>query len=451
MNTDKRFLNYKKYDNFQRDLDNGDIPEDAIVFIQNKRCIWARGSEYAGSLTLNYNEETHTATLKTADGEPIVEFTDKRDYDTFKQYFGRFLEEVYTPFAATTNTTLREHSDDIKQLNTDIRNEITRATGAEESISKTVVSHKAELDATDRNHNTRLINLENRISQEIIDRKTADNKIVNESITEEMRQRETSDTALDNKITVLQQSLDTEKTTRQTDDANLLDRLIGEERRSKAADNNHLARIENLEGFIETDHNGVINKFNEIVAFLNDIEESETLESTLASIIDAIEKTVSKEESRANTTEIGLQNNIDEEVVRAKQAEAELTDKITEEKNRAIDEEVTLRAAVNAEASTRSDKDFEFDQKLNKIINGVKNTINSLYAIINEKYVQRSEVFYPNDQTWMGEKDIINFDPFGILYYVYNTSLFAFGVSDTIGDVFVANNASINDETLCLM
>lgn len=53
MNTDKRFLNYKKYDNFQRDLTNGDIPEDTIVFIQdpNKRCIWARGVEYAGSLS----------------------------------------------------------------------------------------------------------------------------------------------------------------------------------------------------------------------------------------------------------------------------------------------------------------------------------------------------------------------------------------------------------------
>lgn len=49
MNTDKRFLNYKKYDNFQRDLNNGDIPEDAIVFIQDKGCIWARGKEYFGS------------------------------------------------------------------------------------------------------------------------------------------------------------------------------------------------------------------------------------------------------------------------------------------------------------------------------------------------------------------------------------------------------------------
>ena len=53
MNTNRRFLNYKKYDNFQRDLNDGKISEDSIVFIQdpNKRCIWARGVEYAGSLS----------------------------------------------------------------------------------------------------------------------------------------------------------------------------------------------------------------------------------------------------------------------------------------------------------------------------------------------------------------------------------------------------------------
>lgn len=51
MNTNRRFLNYKEYDNFQRDLNDGKISEDSIVFIQDKRCIWARGVEYAGSLS----------------------------------------------------------------------------------------------------------------------------------------------------------------------------------------------------------------------------------------------------------------------------------------------------------------------------------------------------------------------------------------------------------------
>lgn len=48
MNTDKRFLNYKEYENFKQDLANGKISEDSIVFIQDKHCIWARGEEYGG-------------------------------------------------------------------------------------------------------------------------------------------------------------------------------------------------------------------------------------------------------------------------------------------------------------------------------------------------------------------------------------------------------------------
>ena len=50
-----RFLNYKHYDNFLRDKNN--IHGDAIVFIQDKLRIWARGKEYIcsgpGSSTLD--------------------------------------------------------------------------------------------------------------------------------------------------------------------------------------------------------------------------------------------------------------------------------------------------------------------------------------------------------------------------------------------------------------
>ena len=41
-----KFLNYKKYDNFIEDLQNNRVDKEAIVFIQDKRCIWARGVEY---------------------------------------------------------------------------------------------------------------------------------------------------------------------------------------------------------------------------------------------------------------------------------------------------------------------------------------------------------------------------------------------------------------------
>ena len=40
----KRFLNFKTYNGFLAKKD--EIPEDSIVFIQDKPCIWARGKEY---------------------------------------------------------------------------------------------------------------------------------------------------------------------------------------------------------------------------------------------------------------------------------------------------------------------------------------------------------------------------------------------------------------------
>lgn len=439
-----RFLSYNKYENFLQDKE--DILPDTIVFIKDKRCIWARGNEYAGNLTLDYDEETHTATLKTADGEPIVEFTDKQDYTEFKSQFINFFNREYAPFKADTVSK-------INLLATAIDNETERATGVESALQTSITSlddkvdlTKAELEET----------INRKINEESQARETADNKIITENIAEETRQRIAGDTALESKIntdieaervarsskdTDIEQRLNEEINTRQQDDSNLSDRITNEVTRSTQIDNNHDTRITTLENLIEADNDHVINKFNEIVAFLNDIEEPETPEGTLANIIETIdnkiETKVSEEEGRADTAETGLREDLDKEISRAKQAEEDLAGDIAD--------------AVNAEAAIRSDKDLEFEQRLNKVMNGVKNTINSLYAIINEKYVQRKEVFYPEDQNWTGEKDIINFDPFGIQYYVYNTSLFASGVSDTIGDVFVANNASINNETLCLV
>lgn len=43
-----RFLNYKYYNSFIRDLNDNQIPKDAIVFIQDEShtCIWTHGKEY---------------------------------------------------------------------------------------------------------------------------------------------------------------------------------------------------------------------------------------------------------------------------------------------------------------------------------------------------------------------------------------------------------------------
>lgn len=358
-----RFLSYNKYENFLQDKE--DILPDTIVFIKDKRCIWARGNEYAGNLTLDYDEETHTATLKTADGEPIVEFTDKQDYAEFKSQFINFFNREYAPFKADTVSK-------INLLATAIDNETERATGVESTLQTSITSlddkvdlTKAELEET----------INRKINEESQARETADNKIITENIAEETRQRIAGDTALESKIntdieaeratrsskdTDIEQRLNEEINTRQQDDSNLSDRITNEVTRSTQIDNNHDTRIATLENLIEADNDHVINKFNEIIAFLNGIEEPETPEGTLANIIETIdnkiETKVSEEEGRADTAETGLREDLDKEISRAKQAEEDLAgniaDAVAAERDRALAAEGDLGTAISQTEST---------------------------------------------------------------------------------------------------
>ena len=42
----RKFFNFKTYDGFLAKKNANEIPEDSIVFIQDRHCIWARGKEY---------------------------------------------------------------------------------------------------------------------------------------------------------------------------------------------------------------------------------------------------------------------------------------------------------------------------------------------------------------------------------------------------------------------
>lgn len=42
----RKFLNFKTYNAFLGKLNNNEISQDSIVFIQDKLCIWAHGKEY---------------------------------------------------------------------------------------------------------------------------------------------------------------------------------------------------------------------------------------------------------------------------------------------------------------------------------------------------------------------------------------------------------------------
>lgn len=59
----RRFLNYKHYSSFLRDLNDEQISQDAIVFIQDEShpCIWTHGKEYmANTSTTSFENGTLT-------------------------------------------------------------------------------------------------------------------------------------------------------------------------------------------------------------------------------------------------------------------------------------------------------------------------------------------------------------------------------------------------------
>lgn len=68
-----RFLDYKTYNSFKTALNDGRILDDSIVFIKDKRCIWARGREYIcdGPYTTN-TDDSGNVTLTKGDGTLIL-------------------------------------------------------------------------------------------------------------------------------------------------------------------------------------------------------------------------------------------------------------------------------------------------------------------------------------------------------------------------------------------
>ena len=67
----RRFFNFKKYDTFLQHKD--EIPEDAIVFIQDRTCIWAHGKEYAcGAKDIDVDEELDLTSTNPVQNKAIA-------------------------------------------------------------------------------------------------------------------------------------------------------------------------------------------------------------------------------------------------------------------------------------------------------------------------------------------------------------------------------------------
>lgn len=90
----RRFLNYKLYSSFLRDLNDEQISQDAIVFIQDEShpCIWTHGKEYTsnigktslseGILTFDDGYGNTVFTLEQTDGKIIITDSNGNEYTT---------------------------------------------------------------------------------------------------------------------------------------------------------------------------------------------------------------------------------------------------------------------------------------------------------------------------------------------------------------------------------
>lgn len=73
----RKFLNFKTYRNFAEK--KAEIPEDSIVFIQDKACIWARGKEYICEGPIVTSVKDGTLTFKHGDDKIAFKFSQEID------------------------------------------------------------------------------------------------------------------------------------------------------------------------------------------------------------------------------------------------------------------------------------------------------------------------------------------------------------------------------------
>ena len=76
----RKFINFKTYNAFKAKLNDNEIPEDSIVFIQDKLCIWAHGKEYICNGP--YTAEKDGQSLKFKNGNDTVVLTLSLDGNT---------------------------------------------------------------------------------------------------------------------------------------------------------------------------------------------------------------------------------------------------------------------------------------------------------------------------------------------------------------------------------
>ena len=127
-------------------------------------------------------------------------------------------------------------------------------------------------------------------------------------------------------------------------------------------------------GITATDTDNIINKWQEVIAFLDGISSS----TDLNAIVDGINTSISNEVTRAKAAESTLTTNLNSEISRAKSAESTLTTNLNSEITRAKAAESTLTTNLNAEITRAKSAESTLTTNLNNEITRAKNAENTL-------------------------------------------------------------------------
>lgn len=107
----KRFLNFKTYNGFLAKKD--EIPEDSIVFIQDKPCIWARGKEYICDGPSIASVENDTLTFKNVNDKTIFTLQQNGGVLTIKDSEGNKISATYALKSQLSNVAFSGSYDDL--------------------------------------------------------------------------------------------------------------------------------------------------------------------------------------------------------------------------------------------------------------------------------------------------------------------------------------------------
>ena len=131
----RRFLNYKHYASFQRDLEQGQLQNDAIVFIQDPEhtCIWTHGKEYLSGGSYRSDLDSGILSFKDTLGNVVFKITQNNGNITIEDSDGDRLTQRYitrtefeTDRQATSNnidnitSNIDNITDDINNIASDV-------------------------------------------------------------------------------------------------------------------------------------------------------------------------------------------------------------------------------------------------------------------------------------------------------------------------------------------